>query len=322
MRAWLRSAVREYRAYSPVSSGGALQAARGSAEVDPLCPSRLQPYYELDLSRLEPSLLSVCKPLSPDDETVAWLRTCRPSICTSLLASLLRLFYSITDTNAILRRGQMFVLSDGAVRQLLATPSVAAGDADGGADGISAAIGAGAGAGAPLSLRRGRLLDVGAGDGGVTAILARHFDEVHATEVSRPMAARLRERGYTVHETPYLSADAFPHAHSYDVVSILNVLDRCDHPAALLESARRLLKPDGRLLLAVVLPFSEFVEEGTARRRVHGPLPMRGARCGDGASFEASLSALITRAVVPAGFDVLSVSKVPYLCGGDRRRAY
>jgi hypothetical protein len=136
------------------------------------------------------------------------------------------------------------------------------------------------------------------------------------------MARRLRERGYTVHEAPYLTEEAFPDSHSYDVVSILNVLDRCDHPGSMLSSARRLLKPDGRLLLAVVLPFSEFVEEGTVRRRVHGPLPMRGARCGDGASFEASLSALVERAIVPAGFELLSVSKVPYLCRGDMRRAY
>jgi SAM-dependent methyltransferase len=275
-------------------------------------------------------LLPALRLLEADEETQEWLRSCKPNICTSLLASVLNIFFSVTDTNAILRRGQMFVLSDRAIRTLL-----------GGASGSDTEAGDRPGASTALvrsphatphslppdtrglpPLRLGRLLDVGAGDGGVTALLQPHFQEVHATEVSRPMARRLRERGYTVHETPYLTEEAFPHSHSYDVVSILNVLDRCDHPGSMLSSARRLLKPDGRLLLAVVLPFSEFVEEGTVRRRVHGPLPMRGARCGDGASFEASLSALVKRAIVPAGFELLSVSKVPYLCRGDMRRAY
>jgi hypothetical protein len=78
----------------------------------------------------------------------------------------------------------------------------------------------------------------------------------------------------------------------------------------------------GRILLAVVLPFSEFVEDGTKRRRVNGPLSMRGARCGDGASFEASLAALVTRNLEPLGLVVERASKVPYLCQGDHNKSY
>jgi hypothetical protein len=44
---------------------------------------------------------------------------------------------------------------------------------------------------------------------------------------------------------------------------------------------------------AVVLPFSEFVEDGSLRRHPRGALPMRRARCGDGVSFEGSLDALL-----------------------------
>jgi hypothetical protein len=49
----------------------------------------------------------------------------------------------------------------------------------------------------------------------------------------------------------------------YDVISCLNLLDRCDEPLNLLEQIRLVLKPSvGRLILAVVLPFHQFVEFG------------------------------------------------------------
>lgn len=49
----------------------------------------------------------------------------------------------------------------------------------------------------------------------------------------------------------------------YDVISCLNLIDRCDRPLDLLNKIRASLKPDGRLLLAVVLPFSPYVETGS-----------------------------------------------------------
>lgn len=337
MRAWFR---REASTYLRVATGPGPSSIAPST-ADALCPSRLWRFYQLDAAQLIPSLIPALRPLHADDETKEWLRSCKPNICTSLLASVLRLFYSVTDTNAILRRGQMFVLSDAQIRLLLARPDaetlLAEAEAESSASGrtIEAAGGdsarssirspaAPAGAGASLGL--GRLLDIGAGDGNVTAVLARHFREVTATEVSVPMCARLRERGFRVFNAPFLREDAgFPAAQcagTFDVVSMLNLLDRCDQPAEMLAAARRLLAPGGRLLIAVVLPFGEFVEEGTVRRRPHGALPMRGARCSDGASFEASLNALVQRALAPAGFRVRSVSKVPYLCRGDMRRPY
>jgi len=241
-----------------------------------------------------------------------------------MAATVLRWFMSVTDTNGVLGRGQMFVVSRAHVRELLAPvfdapppppPPVGASAVRSGAEVT--------GGGGTSGGRRLRLLDVGAGDGGVTAHLAPYFDDVWATEVSRPMAGRLREKGYSVVVTPVLTPEVFPTPASFDVVSIFNVLDRCDHPADLLRGAARLLRPDtGRLLLAVVLPFSEFVEDGTRRRKPYGALPMRGARCGDGASFEASLSALVTRVLLPLGLEVERAAKVPYLCRGDHHKPY
>lgn len=49
----------------------------------------------------------------------------------------------------------------------------------------------------------------------------------------------------------------------YDVISCLNLLDRCDDPLRLLQDIRLSLAPrTGRLLLAAVLPFQPYVEVG------------------------------------------------------------
>ena len=42
----------------------------------------------------------------------------------------------------------------------------------------------------------------------------------------------------------------------FDVVSCLNVLDRCDRPVSLLRDLKNLLQPGtGRVLLALVIPY-------------------------------------------------------------------
>lgn len=47
----------------------------------------------------------------------------------------------------------------------------------------------------------------------------------------------------------------------YDVISCLNLLDRCDEPLQLLRDIKKALVPlTGRLILAVVLPFQPYVE--------------------------------------------------------------
>ena len=69
-------------------------------------------------------------------------------------------------------------------------------------------------------------------------------------------------------------------------------------------------------------PWCPFVESGTKQLPPTEQLPMEGARCRDGASFEASLSAMVTRVLEPAGLEVLSVSRVPYISQGDSMQRY
>lgn len=85
------------------------------------------------------------------------------------------------------------------------------------------------------------LLDVGAGEGRVTACLAPLFrGAVEATDVSRPMVWRLGRRGFTAHltESPGSLAPS-----TYSVVALLNVLDRCDRPIAMLSECKVHLPP-------------------------------------------------------------------------------
>lgn len=101
------------------------------------------------------------------------------------------------------------------------------------------------------------LLDLGAGDGQVTKMMESHFNKIYVTEQSPSMRWRLRHMNYEV-----LEIDDWT-TRTYDVISCLNLLDRCDKPLSLLEDIRKSLNPNGgRLIVAVVLPFNPCVESG------------------------------------------------------------
>jgi SAM-dependent methyltransferase len=158
-----------------------------------------------------------------------------------------------------------------------------------------------------------RLLDVGAGNGDVTAELAPLFAEIDTTETSWAMARRLRQRGYRC-ERRDLAADP-PAAGSFAVVSCLNVLDRSARPRSLLGHARDLLAPEGRLVIATPLPYSPFVYEGG---RTVPPLE----KLAIGAErWEDALAELCTRELEPLGLAVEAFTRCPYLSGGDPHRS-
>lgn len=157
---------------------------------------------------------------------------------------------------------------------------------------------------------RGRtLLDVGAGRGDVTAELASLFEETTATETSRSMIRRLRRRGFRpVHGD---LAELNPGLGKFDAVSLLNVLDRCDRPLSLLAAARSLLKANGLLMIALVLPYDPFVYDGGRSRAPKERLPIRSKK------FESAASEFVQNALLPLGLKPLTLSRAPYLSGGD-----
>jgi hypothetical protein len=98
----------------------------------------------------------------------------------------------------------------------------------------------------------------------------------------------------------------------FQVISLLNVLDRCLYPTSLLSRCRTLLADGGKLIVALPLPLSPHVHVGPRTLDQEDPLPS------DEDSWEASLSALVERVLQPAGWTVERFARAPYLCRGDR----
>ena len=198
---------------------------------------------------------------------------------------LARLYVSDFDANALTGMYQMQLLPEGAWRSLL-------GHRGG-----------------------GRLLDVGAGSGDVTATLSPCFDAVEATEVSSGMARRLTKRGVCCHaidltETPI---DAPP----FDAVSLLNVLDRCRKPRRLLWHCLQALKPGGLFIVALALPYRPFYFDGPLT-----PDPLERLECdpGPGGTWEDAARRFLERDLLPLDLQLECFTRAPYLSAGDSER--
>jgi SAM-dependent methyltransferase len=256
--------------------------------------------YDFDLTKLPERLVSSFAPSHLDEETQQWLEgASKFRLMSSNTARILRKVISRTDANGLTFRGGMHIFSTAQASTLL---------------------------GREPGNKWDDLLDVGAGDGGVTQRLSPFFKNVYATEFSGVMRWRLWWRGYKVVDTDISSArkdlDAGKSPKLYDLVSCLNVLDRCDKPLSLLQDLKAMLKPDGRILLAVVLPWCPFVESGTKQLPPTEKLPMEGGMCHNHARFETAAQLLIERVIEPSGFSVEKWTRLPYLCEGSPTNEY
>ena len=203
--------------------------------------------YGINVSKIEnASVVLRFVQLGEDDETRTFMR----NFCsgaenewTDSAAAAMKKYMSLTDANAILDRGKMFVLSATHARRLLQGSFPADGSAD------------------EWSPRT--LLDIGAGDGSTTLEIMRAIqgvpEKVCATEASKSMAWRLRQKGFECVETCDLGHAKFERQQdggTFDVIMCLNVLDRAIF-CTLLRDIRRRMKPgSSRLLIAMVLPFA------------------------------------------------------------------
>lgn len=167
----------------------------------------------------------------------------------------------------------------------------------------------------PASKQQGTtsLLDVGAGEGAVTAALAPLFTDVIATEASRVLRHRLRQRGYVslAHD---LSLSPLADR-KFATIACLNVIDRCARPRSLLTHLRSMLTCDGRLLLSVPLPLRPHVHVGARTADPEETLPT-GVLGGD-TTWETAATLLVENLLQPLGFTIERLSRVPYLSRGD-----
>jgi SAM-dependent methyltransferase len=198
---------------------------------------------------------------------------------------LARLYLSDFDANALTGMYQMLLLPEAAWRSLLG-------------DNAS-----------------GRLLDVGAGSGDVTAALSPCFAAVEATEVSSGMARKLAKRGVRCHRVDLTEAplDAEP----FDAVSLLNVLDRCRRPQRLLRHCLQALKPGGTFIVALALPYRPFYFDGPLT-----PDPLERLQCdpGPGGTWEDGARRFLERDLLPLDLKLECFARAPYLSAGDSDR--
>lgn len=61
--------------------------------------------------------------------------------------------------------------------------------------------------------------------------------------------------------------DRLKEVENIDLVCCLNVLDRCADPYEILSEIHRTLSPNGRAIIALVLPYSHYVETSKLQNR-------------------------------------------------------
>lgn len=251
-------------------------------------------WYQVDLSRIDPSIAVKFMKMSYDNETDQFIQNCyRKSewlfthLFNAVARAFLSLFLTSTSVNGLLKRGSMFVFSGSQFSLLYDEIASIKSDSN------------------------SILLDLGSGDGCVTSIMAQHFHQTYCTEVSPVMKKILLKNGYKL-----LDADKWAENDlSFDLISCLNLLDRCEKPMTTMKLMRRKVKPNGRVLIAIVLPLNQFVEASTD----HIPkeiLPLTGA------DLEEQVESFIKEVVQPNGFDLVSWTKLPYLSEGDLELSY
>jgi hypothetical protein len=240
-----------------------------------------------------------CIQLPLDPDTAEFAKTPPLSLANFGVRNCLKKLNLLTsyDADALLGAPKMWMLSTGQWRAILRA---------GGVDSQE---------------KLGRLLDVGGGQGFITACAAPLFEAVTATEVSWLLTWRLSQHGFTTKQT----SDATPEtvgARDFDVLTCLNVIDRCGDPGALLRGMAGLLHPErGRLVLSMPLPMERVVKSAILRTvpvAASDPnLKFRLERSlGQQTSWEDAAAGMV-EVFQAHGFEVQALSRAPYMCQGD-----
>jgi len=102
-----------------------------------------------------------------------------------------------------------------------------------------------------LELARGpRVLDVGCGDGSLTKVLVEYFENVVGVDVSREKIDLAKEavHGAEFHESLF---EDFETKYRFDSIIMINILEHVEDPILCLDKARKLLMPEGCVIVFV-----------------------------------------------------------------------
>jgi len=152
-----------------------------------------------------------------------------------------------------------------------------------------------------------KLLDIGAGQGFVTEKARSVFKEIFTTETSSSMAKNLRKLGFVCFEQDF-GVESPEQGNTYDVISILNVLDRCDYPLSMLKNATDVLKIDGRLIIATPLPLHHYVRMSGNSRKPREILPQT-----ESTVWEECFSHFYENVIKQNGLEIITWTRLPYL---------
>ncbi|KAK4474728.1 hypothetical protein MN116_001853 [Schistosoma mekongi] len=237
-----------------------------------------------------------------DEETCKFLDNCYMKsdwlfthFYHAIVKAALTWFMTSTSINGLVGRGSMFVFSSAQFLHLLNVNE---------------------------DFKSDFLLDLGAGDGNVTLKMSPYFKMVYVTEISPVMRWRLSKHGFSILDvdswkliSKQLDTPEVP-SH-FDVISCLNLLDRCTAPITLLKRINQALKPiTGILILGIVLPLKQYVET------THDQRPNEILDIVDSELWEVQLSSLIKNILIPANFNILRWTRLPYLCEGDFLKSF
>lgn len=237
-------------------------------------------YYSINKEKLPQEIHKLFKKLDYDQETDDFFHTVEnftifESFKVVFCKPLLTCFFNTTTTNSILETGKMFVFSTSHISQLLSNS------------------------------KKDTLLDIGSGDGSVTSKYSHFFNETTCVEVSSGMIYRLKQKGYNVIESLDLVKNS-----TFDVITCLNVLDRCEKPMTLLDQINELMHSDSVLLMTIVLPLYQYVENGNVKEKM----------IENGLNFHDSLIQMYK--LLKDMFEIISISRIPYLSQGDISQDY
>lgn len=251
-------------------------------------------WYEVNLDNMNPNIAAKFKKMSYDNETDQFIQNCyRKSewlfthLFNAIARAFLGLFLTSTSVNGLLKRGSMFVFSN--QQFSLIYDEIASVKSN------------------PESL----LLDLGSGDGCVTLIMAQHFHQTYCTEVSPVMKKILSKSGFKLLDAETWADNDL----SFDLITCLNLLDRCEKPLTTMKLMRQKVQPNGRVLIALVLPLNQFVEASSN----HIPTEILHLT---GSTLEEQVESFVKEVIEPNDFELITWTKLPYLSEGDLELSY
>jgi len=258
---------------------------------------RTDQWYQVDMNGVNSEVQQLYYPSSIDGETYEFLNSSiavSQSMCLQLFYTfstvILRAFITKTTINGLLERGKMFVFSADQLAAFLRIDNT-------------------------WRPEDKAVIDLGAGDGQVTWRFRPFFNKIYATEASKIMEWRLRQKQFHV-----LPKEDWKSRGPFNLISALNLLDRFYDPQQLLADIHEVaLRDDALVLIAVVLPLSHYVEFQVGGRQGNAPtnrIQVIGKTC------QSHLNSFVRDVFKPAGFEVIRWTKLPYLCEGDVHKPY